>query len=90
MLKVLWTKTQFDVFSDCTNQLLGVIYLGNDSITGLFTEMVASASSLAAQTAGILHTSLLLNELKTDNQALRQALETNNLPEYHRIIAPNA
>lgn len=57
-------------------ELLGVIYLGNDSITGLFTEDDLRLLQVwAAQAAGILHTSLLLNELKTDNQALRQALE---------------
>ena len=57
-------------------ELLGVIYLGNDSITGLFTEDDLRLLQVwAAQAAGILHTSLLLNELKTDNKALRQALE---------------
>lgn len=56
-------------------ELLGVIYLGNDSITGLFTEDDLRLLQVwAAQAAGILHTSLLLNELKTDNKALRQAL----------------
>ena len=51
-------------------ELLGVIYLGNDSITGLFTEDDLRLLQVwAAQAAGILHTSLLLNELKTDNQA---------------------
>lgn len=58
------------------SELLGVIYLGNDSITGLFTEDDLRLLQVwAAQAAGILHTSLLLNELKTDNRALRQALE---------------
>lgn len=58
------------------NELLGVIYLGNDSITGLFTEDDLRLLQVwAAQAAGILHTSLLLNELKTDNKALRKALE---------------
>ncbi len=59
-------------------ELLGVIYLGNDAITGLFTEDDLRLLQVwAAQAAGILHTSMLLNELKTDNRALRQALESS-------------
>ena len=72
-------KTQFSYVcpSYCSDWILGVICLGNDSITGLFTEDDLRLLQVwAAQAAGILHTSLLLNELKTDSQALRQALET--------------
>ena len=57
-------------------EMLGVIYLGNDSITGLFSQDDLRLLKIwAAQAAGILHTALLLNELKTDNNALRKALE---------------
>ena len=57
-------------------EMLGVIYLGNDSITGLFSEDDLRLLKIwAAQAASILHTALLLNDLKTDNNALRKALE---------------
>jgi transcriptional regulator with GAF, ATPase, and Fis domain len=57
------------------NDLLGVLYLGNDAITGLFTardlellQVWASQASLA------VHAALLLNELKSSNRNLREQL----------------
>ena len=70
-------------------ELLGVIYLGNDSITGLFTEDDLRLLQVwAAQAAGILHT-FLLNELETDNKALVK-LEAQQPSKYHWVISPNA
>lgn len=55
--------------------LLGVIYLGNDSITGLFTEEDLRLLQIWATQASVLvHTALVLNELKTTNQDLLQQL----------------
>lgn len=57
------------------NDLLGVIYLGNDSITDLFTERdLALLRVYASQAALVTHTALLLNHLKLDNQNLRTRL----------------
>ena len=58
--------------------LLGVIYLGNDSISGLFTERDLSLLQLwAMQASMLLHTALMLNELQLSNQELREQLELN-------------
>ncbi|MGK0346834.1 MAG: transcriptional regulator with GAF, ATPase, and Fis domain [Myxococcota bacterium] len=57
------------------NDLLGVIYLGNDSVTDLFTERdLALLRVYASQAALVTHTALLLNQLKLDNQSLRTRL----------------
>lgn len=59
--------------------MLGVIYLGNDSISGLFTERDLSLLQLwAMQASMLLHTALMLNELQLSNQELREQLELNN------------
>jgi transcriptional regulator with GAF, ATPase, and Fis domain len=58
------------------NELLGVIYLGNDAITGLFTnEDLKILKIWAAQASVIVHTALFLNELKTTNKTLRAQLK---------------
>ena len=48
------------------NDLLGVLYLGNDAVTGLFTEGdLALLQVWAAQASVTVHAALLLNQLKT-------------------------
>ena len=57
------------------NDLLGVLYLGNDAITGLFTEKdLALLQVWASQASLAVHASLLLNELKVSNRNLREQL----------------
>ena len=57
------------------NDMLGVIYLGNDSITDLFDERdLALLKVYASQAALVTHTALLLNQLKLDNKNLRTRL----------------
>ena len=56
--------------------MLGVIYLGNDSITDLFTERDLSYLKVyAAQAALVLHHALALNQLRLDNKNLRNRLD---------------
>ena len=58
------------------NDLLGVIYVGNDSITDLFTDRDLSLLKVyASQAAVVLHHAVLLNQLKLDNRNLRTQLE---------------
>jgi transcriptional regulator with PAS, ATPase and Fis domain len=58
------------------NDLLGVLYLGNDSITDLFTERDLTLLRVyASQAALVTHTALLLNQLKLDNKNLRSRLD---------------
>jgi transcriptional regulator with GAF, ATPase, and Fis domain len=60
------------------NDLLGVLYLGNDSITGLFTETDLSLAQIwATQASLIVHTALMLNELKVSNRNLREQLRAS-------------
>jgi transcriptional regulator with GAF, ATPase, and Fis domain len=60
------------------NDLLGVLYLGNDSITGLFTEADLSLAQIwATQASLIVHTALMLNELKVSNRNLREQLRAS-------------
>ena len=55
------------------NDLLGVLYLGNDAVTGLFTEGdLALLQVWAAQASVTVHAALLLNQLKTTNQNLKE------------------
>jgi transcriptional regulator with GAF, ATPase, and Fis domain len=57
------------------NDLLGVLYLGNDSITGLFTKKdLAILQIWAAQASVTVHAALLLDRLKTTNRNLRAQL----------------
>jgi len=56
--------------------LLGVIYLGNDSVTDLFTERdLALLKIYAAQSSIVVYHALALNQLKLDNKNLRTRLE---------------
>ncbi|MGC6507003.1 MAG: sigma 54-interacting transcriptional regulator [Myxococcota bacterium] len=58
------------------NHLLGVIYLGNDAIRGLFTEAdLTLLTVFASQASMIVHTALMLNELRLTNQNLLKKLE---------------
>ncbi len=60
------------------NDLLGVLYLGNDAITGLFTERdLALLQVWASQASLAVHAALLLNELKVTNRNLRERLRSN-------------
>ena len=57
------------------SELLGVIYLGNDAITGLFVDDDLRLLQIwAAQASILVHTALLLNELKSTNANLRSQL----------------
>ena len=57
------------------NDLLGLLYLGNDAVTGLFTEKDLSLLQVwAAQASVAVHAALLLNQLKTKNQNLKNQL----------------
>ncbi len=64
------------------NDLLGVIYLGNDSITDLFTDRdLALLQIYAAQAAIIVYNALMLNQLRLDNRNLRSRLEQSSQGE---------
>lgn len=57
------------------NDLLGVLYLGNDAVTGLFTERDLTLLGIwASQASMIVHTAILLNELQVENRNLRERL----------------
>jgi transcriptional regulator with GAF, ATPase, and Fis domain len=59
-----------------SNDLLGVIYLGNDTITGLFTEQDLTVLRIyASQASLVVFHALMLNQLRIDNTALRRQLE---------------
>ena len=58
------------------NDLLGVIYLGNDSITGLFTERDLKLLRIyASQASLVVFHALLLNQLRLENKELQSQLE---------------
>lgn len=57
--------------------LLGIIYVGNDSIASLFAEDTMRALTVfAAQASLIISNALLLNNLKLDNKHLSERLES--------------
>lgn len=59
------------------DDLLGVLYLGNDSIANLFTApQLELLSVFASQASMIVHNALMLNELKTTNRNLRDQLRS--------------
>lgn len=59
------------------DDLLGVLYLGNDSIANLFTTpQLELLSVFASQASMIVHNALMLNELKTTNRNLRDQLRS--------------
>jgi transcriptional regulator with GAF, ATPase, and Fis domain len=56
--------------------LLGVLYVGNDSVTQLFDESHLEVLTIfAAQASLIIRNALLVNELKLDNKLLSEQLE---------------
>ncbi len=58
-------------------RLLGLIYVGNDSITSLFADDTMRALNVfAAQASLIVSNALLLNTLKVDNQLLSARVES--------------
>ena len=59
------------------NDLLGVLYLGNDSIANLFeSEQLELLLIFASQASMIVHHALMLNELKVSNKNLRDQLRS--------------
>ena len=61
------------------SNLLGVLYLGNDSITGLFTnEDLKLLEIWTAQASVLVHLALELNEVKLSNQNLRAQLQSRS------------
>jgi len=59
------------------NELLGVIYLGNDSVKSLFDEgTLALLQVFSAQASLLVHMALLLNDLKLSNLNLRETLRS--------------
>ena len=58
-------------------RLLGLIYVGNDSIASLFaTDTMRALTVFSAQASLIVSNALLLNTLKLDNKALSNRLES--------------
>ncbi|MCK6502624.1 sigma 54-interacting transcriptional regulator [Myxococcota bacterium] len=71
------------------NDLLGVLYLGNDAITGLFTQEDLSMLQVwATQASMIVHAALLLNELKISNRNLRAQLRRSSQGDIVGTSAP--
>ncbi|NOY25502.1 MAG: GAF domain-containing protein [Oligoflexia bacterium] len=71
------------------NDLLGVLYLGNDAVTGLFTESdLAMLQVWATQASMIVHTALLLNGLKVSNRNLRAQLRRSSQGDIIGSSAP--
>jgi transcriptional regulator with GAF, ATPase, and Fis domain len=69
--------------------LLGVVYLGNDTVTDLFTERdLALLKIYAAQASLIVHHALLVNQLQLDNKNLRTQLEHQSQGEMIGTCAP--
>jgi transcriptional regulator with GAF, ATPase, and Fis domain len=63
-------------------RLLGLIYVGNDSIRDLFQDQTLRVLTVfASQAALILSNALLLNELRHDNTRLNDRLETYRFGE---------
>ena len=64
------------------DDLLGCLYLGNDKVTDLFTKRDLDLLHVFASQASLLvHTALMLNELKTTNRNLRQQLRKSGQGE---------
>jgi transcriptional regulator with GAF, ATPase, and Fis domain len=71
------------------NDQLGVIYLGNDSVTDLFTQRDLSLLKVYSSQAGlILHHALMLNQLRLDNRNLRTRLEQSSQGEMLGTCTP--
>ena len=70
-------------------RLLGIIYVGNDSIVDLFQEATMRVLTVfAAQASLIVANALLLNELQVDNQKLAERLEAVRFGEIVGTSAP--
>ncbi len=64
------------------DDLLGCIYLGNDSVSDLFTRRDLDLLQVfASQASMLVHTALMLNELKTSNRNLRSQLRKSGQGE---------
>ena len=71
------------------NDLLGVLYLGNDAVAGLFTESDLSLLQVwAAQASVTVHAALLLNQLKTTNKNLKEQLRRTSQGDIIGSCAP--
>lgn len=58
------------------DQLLGILYVANDNVVNLFTELhLEVATILGAQASLILARALAMDELRTDNQRLQARLD---------------
>ncbi len=69
--------------------LLGVLYLANDSITDLFTERdLALLKIYAAQASLVVYHALQLNQLRLDNRNLRSQLQQASQGEMIGTCAP--
>ncbi len=59
------------------DRMVGLMYVGNDNVVNLFTELHLDALTIfAAQAALIVSRALALDELRIDNQRLRDRMET--------------
>ena len=57
------------------NQLLGILYVGNDSVADLFTDAdLGQLTIYAGWTSIIVQNALLMDHLRSDNERLREAL----------------
>ncbi len=71
------------------NDLLGVLYLGNDNVTDLFDERdLATLRIYAAQASLIIYHALQLNQLRLDNRNLRSQLQQASQGEMIGTCAP--
>ncbi len=62
--------------------LLGVLYLGNNNVVNLFTaETLSIVTVFAAQASMLIHSALLLKELKDDRDRLQVELEQRRFGE---------
>jgi transcriptional regulator with GAF, ATPase, and Fis domain len=69
--------------------LLGLIYVGNDSIVDLFQEdLMQTLMVFASQASLIIRNALLVNDLRLDNAALSQRLEQIRFGEIVGTSAP--
>jgi transcriptional regulator with GAF, ATPase, and Fis domain len=70
-------------------RLLGLIYVGNDSIRDLFQEQTLRVLTVfASQAALIVANALLVNELRIDNKRLNERLEAYRFGEIVGTSAP--
>jgi transcriptional regulator with GAF, ATPase, and Fis domain len=61
------------------NELLGVLYLGNDSVRSLFEPSdLAMIEVFASQASMLVHTALMLDELQVSNRNLREQLRVSS------------